>query len=262
MTMDASLLSCGYSYHMEPFITGDKGGLPSFLFRLQTEGSSKALVNGRMELIQAGDLLLYRPGDPYELRIEQDDPAGKISSGDYYLFCQGQWIEDWWKRSAKPQRSRIDPDDRLLSLWRQLILEKRKMQEEEQEFSGYLLRALCLYLGRAINEQVTLQGHAFTGMRMKRYIEEHATEALKVEDVAKHVSLSVSRSIHLFKECFGMTIIQYANDIRLTIALERIRYSFMTLEQVAESCGFGSYPYFHRAFKEKYGVSPNVYRSL
>ncbi|WP_245247400.1 helix-turn-helix domain-containing protein [Paenibacillus sp. PvP091] len=43
--------------------------------------------------------------------------------------------------------------------------------------------------------------------------------------------------------------------------MERMKYTSITLEQIAESCGFGGYSYFHRVFKEHYGVSSGVYRS-
>jgi len=257
--MDSELLTCGYSFHMENFTVSTKSGLTSYLFRLQTEGTSEALVNGKLQRIEAGDLLLYQPGDPYELRIEEQ-ADGKFASGDYYLFCKGDWIDAWWRRSVKPTYSRIDLDPRLISLWRQLILEKRRMEEENRELSGYLLQALCLYVERAATETVSLQGRPFTGTRMKRFIEAHATATFKIEDVAAHVGLSVSRAVHLFKECFDKTMMQYALEVRLASAVERMHDSSMSLEQIALSCGFGSYPYFHRAFKQKFTISPKLFR--
>jgi AraC family transcriptional regulator of arabinose operon len=260
--MDIELLTCGYSFHMERFYMSHKGGLPSFLFRLQTEGSCEAMVEGAMKPIAAGDLLLYKPGDSYELLVEKpsDHPEAKIASGDYFLFCRGAWIEAWWSRSHKPTCSRIGLDEKLLSLWRQLILEKLRMEDADPELMGYLLQALCLNLERAASETVSLQGIPFTGTRMKRYIEAHASMTFKLEEVAGHVGLSVSRAVHLFKEYFGKTMIEYAQEVRLSSALERMQYSAMNLEQIAESCGFGSYPYFHRVFKAKHGISPNDYR--
>ena len=54
-------------------------------------------------------------------------------------------------------------------------------------------------------------------------------------------------------------MIQYAMDIRLALALERMNYSKLTLNQIAESSGFGSYAYFHRVFRERFGMSPSQY---
>ena len=47
----------------------------------------------------------------------------------------------------------------------------------------------------------------------------------KLEDVAAHVGISVSRAVHLFKEAFGTTIMQYTMDVRLSMAKERIVFS-------------------------------------
>ncbi|OPH60750.1 AraC family transcriptional regulator [Paenibacillus ferrarius] len=260
--MESELITCGYSFHMEPFHASNKSGLNHYLFRLQTEGTCEAFVDGKFKRIEAGHLLLFQPGDPYELRIEHDinQLDHKIASGDYYIFCRGTWIDAWWKRSKKQSCTRIDLDARLISLWRQLILEKRRMEEENNELSGYLLQALCLYVERAATETVSLQGRPFTGTRMKRFIEAHATATFKVDDVANHVDLSVSRAVHLFKECFGKTMIQYSLEVRLSIAVERMHDRSLSLEQIALSCGFGSYAYFHRAFKQRFGTSPKLFR--
>lgn len=257
------VLTCGYSFHRTPFSMNNKE-LPSFLFRLQTEGSCQALVDGRMEDILAGDLLLYKPGDPYELRIgtSEEEKRGGISSGDYYLFCQGRWLEEWWANAADTLRpkSHIVQDERILNLWREIILEKRRLSGENREISDYLVRTLCLSIERAIGESVPRQTGAYLAYRMKQYVEEHAVRPLKLEDVARHVGLSVSRAAHLYKETFGSTIIRDAMEIRLAFALEKMAYSTMTLEQIAETSGFGSYTYFHRVFRSRYGCSPQAYR--
>lgn len=255
---------CGYSYHTQPFYAHYKSGYPFYLFRLQTEGFCDAIVKGKKLEIEKGDLLLIKPGDHYELLVEENQKVSKepmVMSGDYHLVVEGSWVGEWWKRSTKPTISRIDLDEKLLTLWRHLIIEERRpSSEEHKELSSYLMKALCLSLERAVNETAPTFNRPYVVTRMMRYIEEHATTAFKVEDVALQVGLSVSRSVHLFKSSVGKTMIQYALDIRLSAAVERMKYTSMTLEQIAEDCGFGAYPYFHRVFHKKYGISPGVYR--
>jgi AraC family transcriptional regulator of arabinose operon len=208
--------------------------------------------------VEKGDLLLIKPGDHYELLVT----AGQ-NSGDYHLVCEGAWVDEWWKRSEKPDISRIDLDEKLLSLWRHIMIEKRRpASSQNEELAGYLLRALCLSLERAVNETVPSFNQPYPVTRMMRYIEEHATTAFKVEDVAQYAGLSVSRSVHLFKNSIGKTMMEYAQEIRLSSAIEQMKYTTLTLEQIAEDCGFGTYPYFHRVFKKKYGVAPGAYRRL
>ncbi|CAH2714985.1 Arabinose operon regulatory protein [Neobacillus rhizosphaerae] len=264
--MTTNIGYCGYSYHTQPFYSHDRNGFPAYLFRLQTEGTCEVIVKGRKVSIGKGDLLLIQPGDHYELLIEWKRDNSKdtmVVSGDYHLACEGPWVDEWWKRSDKPTISRIDLDEKLLALWRYLIIEERRpSSEENKELSDYLLRALCLSLERSVNETAPSFNRPYTVTRMMRYIEEHATTALKVEEVAQHAGLSISRAVHLFKSSVGKTIIEYALEIRLTAAIERMKYTTMTLEQIAEDCGFGSYTYFHRVFHKKYGLAPGAYRRM
>lgn len=141
------------------------------------------------------------------------------------------------------------------------MIEKRRPEtSQNDELTDYLMRSLCLSLERAITETVPSSNRPYTVTRMMRYIEEHATTELKVKDVARHAGLSVSRSVHLFKSSVGNTMIEYAQEIRLSAAIERMKYTSLTLEQIAEDCGFGSYPYFHKVFKKKFGTAPGIYR--
>ncbi|UTR13214.1 AraC family transcriptional regulator [Salipaludibacillus sp. LMS25] len=246
---------CGYSHHTKGY-SQPKSELSSYLIRLQTEGFCEITVNNRKMTLKKGGLLLTKPGDLYEIKI-----AGSQNSGDYHLICEGTWLDEWWGRAERPTFSQINLDEKLLALWRHLIIEERRPSDgENKELSGYLLRALCLSLERAVHETASCVSRPYPVTRMLRYIEEHATNTFKVEDVAQSADLSVSRAAHLFKSCVGKTIIEYAVDIRLSTAINQMTYTTMTLEHIAENCGFGTYPYFHRVFKKKYGISPGEYR--
>lgn len=255
--MNTYIRFCGYSYHTKGYHSQDTEQLTGYLFRLQTEGTGVITLNNEKIAIKKGDLLLAKPGDLYELNIEEYE-----KSGDYHLSVSGAWVDEWWNRSEKPAISTIDLDERLLALWRHLTIEKRRpLSEENQELSSYLMQALCLTLERAVNETKQSKNRPYAVTRMLRYIEEHATVGLKVEDVAQHAGLSVSRAVHLFKQIVGKTMIEYAQEIRLSAAIDQMKYTTMTLENIAENCGFTSYTYFHRVFKKKYGMSPGEYRS-
>lgn len=259
---NAEVLSCSYSYHTQPLQINELGGLSCYLFRLQTEGYCQALVQGEMRDIGPGDLLMYKAGDPYRLVIGHHprNPENKVSSADYFLFCRGAWLDEWWQRRPRPTVVHLDPHDHVLAIWQMLIVEKRRLGRENEELSDYLLRALALQFDQAIAAGSGGKGQPFVAMRMRNFIEEHATVPFRLEDLARHVGLSVSRAVHLFKRCYGQTIIQYTNEVRLAIAEERMKYSSMTLEHIAETCGFGNYSYFYKVFRKKHGISPAEYR--
>ncbi|WP_167345597.1 AraC family transcriptional regulator [Paenibacillus riograndensis] len=260
--MDLRLHACAYSFHTLPFKTSFTPP-PFFLFRLQVVGSCRALVNGKMSIIEPGDLLIYRPGEPYHLEVEEMD--GKIESGDYYLLCEGSWIEEWWKAQSRPIQQRIHMDTGMLSLWQQLYIEQHRIVQRNPELIRHLLCALCLSLDRLAVDAVSRQDPEGRSnelvVLMRRYINVNALRRLRVEEVAKAAGLSVSRAVHLFKKLTGFTIIRYTQEIRLSNAMERIRYTDLSLENIAGTCGFGTYSYFHKVFKARYGISPKEARN-
>lgn len=246
----------GYSFHKQLFhqrcyLNGSK----TYIFRLQTEGQSVARVNGKSFRLSKGDLLFIKPRDSYELIVDENIP-----SGDLHVLCEGKWISKWWSQNLKSIHQNICIDDSIINLWNQLVTEERRLNnEKDPKLANYLFKALSLQIGRAIKQaRTTNRPHVVT--KMMRYIEENATMPLKVDDVASHVGLSVSRASHLFKDCVGKTVIEYTLELRLEAAVAVMRHTSLPLDQIANDCGFGTYTYFFKVFKNKFKVSPGTFR--
>jgi AraC family transcriptional regulator of arabinose operon len=257
------VFSAGFSFHRKPFHSSLNEGLQNYLLRLQTEGRSRTRIDGVISTVETGDLMLFAPDDPYYLSIDKENyPVGKprIESGDYHIFCGGPWIEEWWTRTQRPALLRLPRSDYFLGLFRQLVLEQRRLSDSSPEISACYLQILCMEIDRLMTEQPVISPKGYLAYRMKQYVEEHAAISFRLEDVAGHVDISVSRAVHLFKEAFGTSIVKYVNDVRLEMARERITFSPMPLEHVSETCGFANYTYFHRVFRSRFGMSPKQYR--
>ncbi len=182
-------------------------------------------------------------------------------SSDYFVICSGPGMDEWWQLRQRETRKTIVVDERLKGIWHQLIGEKRRLNGGDPELISLLARSLLILLDRAIEEAPVAQSlSAFHALKMRNYIEENATSPTRLQDIAGHAGLSVSRAVHLFKEHFGMSAMQYVLQLRLAHALELLDHSVMSLEQIAAETGLSSYTYFHRVFREKYGISPGAYR--
>ncbi|MGN7763748.1 helix-turn-helix domain-containing protein [Paenibacillus sp. 22594] len=264
-TAPCHILSAGFSVHRKPFHMSGGDSVQYYLLRLQTEGRSRTMVDGVLTTVESGDLMLFAPSDPYYLSIDKESyPVGKprIESGDYHIFCGGPWIEEWWTRKQRPLVLPMPLSDYFLGLFRQIVLEQRRLSNPSPEISACYLQILCLEIDRLMSEQPAVSPKGYLAYRMKQYVEEHAAYPFRLEDVAGHVDISVSRAVHLFKEAFGTTIVKYVNDVRLDMARERITFSPMPLEHVSETCGFANYTYFHRLFRGRFGMSPKQYRAF
>ncbi len=257
---DVTVRLCDYSYHTHFCRHTHKNGLECYIIRLQMEGNCKALVNNEYRTILPGHLLLFPPGERYDLIIgehQNDKP-----SGDYYVLCSGKLIDEWWQRSSQNQLTRISTDGRLQEVWNQIILESRRTSGGDKRLLSLLLQALLILIDRAITDASSYStASAATALRIKYYIESNAQREITINEIAAYVSLSVSRVSHIFKNQFGMSIIKYAQQMRLHLALELMENTTLNLENIAEQSGFGSYTFFYRVFRKHYGVSPKVYRN-
>lgn len=93
-----------------------------------------------------------------------------------------------------------------------------------------------------------------------KYVEEHYTEKLTIDDMAKLTFYSKSHFMKFFKVNMGTGFTKYLNDYRLTMAARLLKSSDESILMIAEESGFDNLSYFNRIFKRKYGVSPGSYR--
>jgi AraC family transcriptional regulator of arabinose operon len=258
----SSVIFADYYKHTKPHSVKYKDGLTFYLFRLQAEGTCRALVAGTYETIIPGDLLIYSPDEPYELHVHprsapESDAVQPV--GDYFLAGKGDWLDSWWAKKRLPAKTNIGFDDTVITLWKHIIGEKQKVMQNKEEIMDYLLRTFCLTLEQTIR----LKQHgkeADTAYQLKLFIENHANEPLSLKKISASVGLSVSRCSHLFKAAFGKSMFAYCIDVKLKLAQQQVLYSNLALEQVAEKTGFQSYPHFCRMFRERFGHPPGEYR--
>ncbi|MGG1518836.1 AraC family transcriptional regulator [Paenibacillus oryzisoli] len=256
------VIYANYFTHTKPHAVKYKDGLNFYLFRLQAEGTCRALVKGKYETIIPGDLLIYSPEEPYELDVHPrraPDADTVQPVGDFFLIGKGEWLDSWWRNKDLPTRTNIGFDDTVITLWKHIIREKQKVMQNQEEIMDYLLRTLCLTLEQVIQIKQRTKG-ADTAYKLKLFIENHASEPINLEQISASVGLSVSRCSFLFKAAFGQSLFAYCIDVRLKLSQQQVLYSNLALEQIAENTGFQNYPHFCRAFRDRFGHPPGEYR--
>lgn len=92
------------------------------------------------------------------------------------------------------------------------------------------------------------------------YIQEHFHEPVQLSDIARVLSLSPSRTRHLFLEIVGERFKSYLLQIRVQEAKKLLSGTNMPITDIYLSCGFQSSSSFYREFKKLVSVSPQEYR--
>ena len=93
-----------------------------------------------------------------------------------------------------------------------------------------------------------------------KYMNEHFTEDLNLEKIADMFYVSKSHLCYYFKNCTGMTILNYIKDLRLAHAVKLVVMTQYKSIDIGLECGYTSVSNFLRDFKKKYGVSPMTMR--
>ena len=93
-----------------------------------------------------------------------------------------------------------------------------------------------------------------------RYITEHFSEPLTLEDIAAEFFVSKSYLNRHFKAYTNSTVYAYIMALRLTHARRMLREGAPAVEAGRE-CGFSDYSTFYKAFKTQTGLSPQQFKS-
>lgn len=98
--------------------------------------------------------------------------------------------------------------------------------------------------------------------RVKSFLDEHYEEKLSLESVASHFFIDKHYLARLFKEQYGVTLVTYLQQVRITHAKRMLRFTDKSIEEIGLECGIGELNYFSRVFKKLEGVSPSEFRRV
>lgn len=97
---------------------------------------------------------------------------------------------------------------------------------------------------------------------VKSFLDEHYKEKLSLESVASHFFIDKHYLARLFKEHYGVTLVTYLQQVRITHAKRMLRFTDKSIEEIGLECGIGELNYFSRVFKKLEGVSPSEFRRV
>jgi AraC family transcriptional regulator len=93
------------------------------------------------------------------------------------------------------------------------------------------------------------------------YLYEHYHErGVTVERVAEAIGVSSSHLAHLFPEFAGLSVKQYLTRMRVAMARRLLLSTDLSLEVIAERCGFCDAPHLSRVFHRSVGLWPGAMR--
>jgi AraC-like DNA-binding protein len=97
---------------------------------------------------------------------------------------------------------------------------------------------------------------------VRAYLQDHLTQDLDMDDVARAASLSPFYLTRIFKQRYGVPPYRYLITLRIDHASQLLRDSSLSVTQVCHRSGFNSLSHFITTFRRHTGLSPSQYRRM
>ena len=232
-------------------------------------------VGGSAAPFEAGDLVLVGPDIPH-LWISHPGDAGNVHEFSVVQFpvdlLDTVSVPEWGAVSDLMRRAALG-----LVILNPIRSEVQCLMQRMQSEQGLTRLALMLeVMGLLISHPKSLQTLSTVGVfpasgrdsdqtdrridRVVRWIHEHLSHNLTIEDAAAKVHVSPAAFSRFFRRSLGKTFTEYVNDLRCTEAAIQLRKTDKPVATVAQECGFTTLSHFNRQFLLRHGQTPRHYR--
>ena len=110
-------------------------------------------------------------------------------------------------------------------------------------------------------KNITYNDHVQRINKVVTYINNHLDETLDLKTLANEAALSDFHFHRIFKALKGEAIGGYITRLRLEATARLLRYTALTIEEIAFNIGYETPASLSKAFKKQYGISPTEYRT-
>ena len=231
-------------------------------------GDGSFFVEGNEYPLRSGSVMLMRAGESHCLHIKSTEPYERIGIHfDQDLFASidpaGDLLKPFLQRKLGSGNRFFLPD--LAACLQPVLALDQDTPKRTAYFTilGFLLSVLAqtsaIFLESGDDQSV----NADLGKHYDiiEYVNQNLDQDLSLEGIATRFFLSKSQLSRLFKRMTGSTLWDYILIKRLLLARTLIRSG----ESVSAACaraGFREYSSFYRAYRKRFGTSPNQDRTL
>lgn len=219
-----------------------------------TEGTLEMTVNAKKYAIPKGCGIFVSPFEPHSFHSSDDNDC-------HVLMFSRELISYFFEylKSFETKRHIFAASPPSLALIEEILPD----ENNTADYIGAqaLLAPLCrdILNGCKFTKRQHQQSDSLTAAM--EYMEEHFSEEIDLETVAKAVGQHPTTLSKAFSSKTGIKFNFYLQYIRCSHAARLLQSSDMGIAEAAFSSGFGSIRSFNRAFKSIYEVTPSSYRN-
>lgn len=237
-----------------------------------SKGTCHFEANGDWHFCSSEDMLLLKPGEKTSLRFKGDRYQTELLQlrihPDFLLELSDDKTDLLAAFQFAPQGvAAIHPRSNLSMLIKNITLTLLGLSDGTKEYGHELYErnlismALILFIRACIDSDKVHRSHNRKNLLMDdifRYIHQHLTEDLTLEQLEKEFFVSRYHICREFKRTTGQTPHSYIVKARLDLCCKFIEQG-KPIREVYALSGFGGYNHFFRAFKKEFHMTPGEY---
>lgn len=200
--------------------------------------------------------IMYRSSDLFTIVSDI-----KKSPGFHALFVLEPYLS---KDHSFESRLKLDvlEFEKISAIITQLINEYQKKDEGWQTFVHANFITLVVLLSRlyTMNEHIK-SSDIINIAKPVSYIENHYTEQISIEVLAKMAHFSPRHFTRIFSETYHTTPYNYIKLLRIHHACTLLKRTSLSISNIALESGYNDSNYFSRLFRDCIGTTPKEYRA-
>lgn len=241
---------CGFSYNKNLAVIREKGR-HDFHIIYVISGECKVEIDGKSETMRENGFAIYFPG---QRQYYQDKKCKR-----YWIHFSGVYAESLLEKygfEAKVYQGRENPE--IKDLLREMSEEYLFIGEKSIMKNVVLLQMLILRLHESITSEEYINP-AVSGL--VKQVNNDCRETVDIKMYADKARMGEESFCHLFRKSMGIPLHKYVTRVRMKEAVRLLKYSSISISQIAYEVGYDDPLYFSRIFKKYYGVSPKFMRN-
>lgn len=231
-------------------------------------GQAIFCVDGVEYLVRAGDLIFCPKDSVHKIVSNQGNPVRYFYLG--YRLIQSAPSFDRWKEIAR-KLSKLDVPVchnafNMIHLFRDLLCEFQQEFEKREMLIELAMLQIILYTYKYFT--CDMENTAVYEKRVPdkqelvyeiiNYMDNNIMRIKSLKDISRYIGFSYSYTSQIFSSVMHMSLNDYYQEKRFAEA-EKLLQGGIGVTQTSEILGFDSVQSFSRAFKTRYGISPQNY---
>ena len=234
-------------------------------------GKGQYFVEGKVYDVQPGDLIMCSPGvKHHNIVTSETEPTVECFIG-FTDFAFHDMPENSIILKGDPYvlRPSVELKQQLSKLCYAMLAENDTNQVGKYfMLKSHLIQIMLLLMRQIVEPEPTQEGCNFESHyknyavnQIINYLDEHCSERISLDRIAKNMYLSPVYISKIFKEETGESPINYLIKIRLEKAKVMLEAPGpVSIKKIATSVGYDDAYHFSKLFKKYYSVSPLNYR--